>query len=96
VHELQDCHYAPVETCPQGQPLCNACGLFFVSVLQMLAVIGNHTDLVFSPRQKLHGITRPLSLKTDVIKKRNRNGSSLARRRYRLSLLQAPLAVSRA
>lgn len=35
---------------PQGQPLCNACGLF----------------------QKLHGEVRPLSLKTDVIKKRNR------------------------
>ncbi|KAG0693249.1 hypothetical protein DFH29DRAFT_964966 [Suillus ampliporus] len=35
---------------PEGQPLCNACGLFF----------------------KLHGIVRPLSLKTDVIKKRNR------------------------
>ncbi|ORZ00817.1 hypothetical protein BCR43DRAFT_469117 [Syncephalastrum racemosum] len=39
---------------PQGQPLCNACGLFL----------------------KLHGVVRPLSLKTDVIKKRNRNGSS--------------------
>ncbi|KAI9022201.1 hypothetical protein J3Q64DRAFT_1645773, partial [Phycomyces blakesleeanus] len=35
---------------PKGQPLCNACGLFF----------------------KLHGVVRPLSLKTDVIKKRNR------------------------
>ncbi|KAI8089002.1 uncharacterized protein BX664DRAFT_385575 [Halteromyces radiatus] len=35
---------------PQGQPLCNACGLFL----------------------KLHGIVRPLSLKSDVIKKRNR------------------------
>lgn len=35
---------------PQGQPLCNACGLFL----------------------KLHGTIRPLSLKTDVIKKRNR------------------------
>jgi hypothetical protein len=33
-----------------GQPLCNACGLFL----------------------KLHGVPRPLSLKTDVIKKRNR------------------------
>ncbi|RPA81803.1 global nitrogen regulator protein, partial [Ascobolus immersus RN42] len=33
-----------------GQPLCNACGLFL----------------------KLHGVVRPLSLKTDVIKKRNR------------------------
>lgn len=33
---------------PEGQPLCNACGLFF----------------------KLHGVVRPLSLKTDVIKKR--------------------------
>lgn len=40
---------------PEGQPLCNACGLFF----------------------KLHGVTRPLSLKTDVIKKRNRNGATL-------------------
>ncbi|KAK2608660.1 Sodium- and chloride-dependent GABA transporter 1 [Conoideocrella luteorostrata] len=43
---------------PEGQPLCNACGLFL----------------------KLHGVVRPLSLKTDVIKKRNRgsgpNGSS--------------------
>ncbi|KAJ2918017.1 hypothetical protein MD484_g2382, partial [Candolleomyces efflorescens] len=33
---------------PEGQPLCNACGLFY----------------------KLHGVVRPLSLKTDVIKKR--------------------------
>ncbi|KAK5663206.1 hypothetical protein OQA88_6624 [Cercophora sp. LCS_1] len=40
---------------PEGQPLCNACGLFL----------------------KLHGVVRPLSLKTDVIKKRNRTGSSL-------------------
>ncbi|PTD06106.1 Nitrogen regulatory protein areA [Fusarium culmorum] len=32
----------------EGQPLCNACGLFL----------------------KLHGVIRPLSLKTDVIKKR--------------------------
>jgi len=44
---------------PEGQPLCNACGLFY----------------------KLHGVVRPLSLKTDVIKKRNRasgtpNGSN--------------------
>ncbi|CAE6438662.1 unnamed protein product [Rhizoctonia solani] len=44
---------------PEGNPLCNACGLFY----------------------KLHGVTRPMSLKTDVIKKRNRasggpNGSS--------------------
>ncbi|KIK98250.1 hypothetical protein PAXRUDRAFT_824042 [Paxillus rubicundulus Ve08.2h10] len=35
---------------PEGQPLCNACGLFY----------------------KLHGVVRPLSLKTDIIKKRNR------------------------
>ncbi|KAG5990213.1 hypothetical protein E4U43_004337 [Claviceps pusilla] len=35
---------------PEGQPLCNACGLFL----------------------KLHGVVRPLSLKTDIIKKRNR------------------------
>ncbi|KAK2746288.1 hypothetical protein FQN55_005716 [Onygenales sp. PD_40] len=41
---------------PEGQPLCNACGLFL----------------------KLHGVVRPLSLKTDVIKKRNRgSGNSL-------------------
>ncbi|KAL2314221.1 Transcription factor gaf1 [Schizosaccharomyces pombe] len=35
---------------PDGQPLCNACGLFM----------------------KINGVVRPLSLKTDVIKKRNR------------------------
>ncbi|KAG5356223.1 Nitrogen catabolic enzyme regulatory protein [Yarrowia sp. B02] len=40
---------------PEGEPLCNACGLFL----------------------KLHGVVRPLSLKTDVIKKRNRtNGTN--------------------
>jgi GATA-binding protein len=39
---------------PEGQPLCNACGLFL----------------------KLHGVVRPLSLKTDVIKKRNRSGAA--------------------
>ncbi|CCE73029.1 Piso0_000039 [Millerozyma farinosa CBS 7064] len=39
---------------PQGQPLCNACGLFL----------------------KLHGVVRPLSLKTDVIKKRQRNSGT--------------------
>ncbi|KZV82509.1 hypothetical protein EXIGLDRAFT_684768 [Exidia glandulosa HHB12029] len=45
---------------PDGQPLCNACGLFF----------------------KLHGVVRPLSLKTDVIKKRNRahGGASTSRK----------------
>jgi GATA-binding protein len=41
---------------PEGQPLCNACGLFL----------------------KLHGVVRPLSLKTDVIKKRNRGGGNSA------------------
>ncbi|KAK9448701.1 uncharacterized protein V1518DRAFT_358749, partial [Limtongia smithiae] len=41
---------------PDGQPLCNACGLFL----------------------KLHGVVRPLSLKTDVIKKRNRGGAAMA------------------
>ncbi|WEW61392.1 Sodium- and chloride-dependent GABA transporter 1 [Emydomyces testavorans] len=41
---------------PEGQPLCNACGLFL----------------------KLHGVVRPLSLKTDVIKKRNRGGGNNA------------------
>ncbi|KAI9498257.1 hypothetical protein BDB00DRAFT_801795 [Zychaea mexicana] len=39
---------------PEGQPLCNACGLFL----------------------KLHGVVRPLSLKTDIIKKRNRTSTS--------------------
>ncbi|EGW35744.1 uncharacterized protein SPAPADRAFT_58947, partial [Spathaspora passalidarum NRRL Y-27907] len=41
---------------PEGQPLCNACGLFL----------------------KLHGVVRPLSLKTDVIKKRQRGGGNTA------------------
>lgn len=40
---------------PQGNPLCNACGLFL----------------------KLHGAVRPLSLKTDVIKKRNRSNNNI-------------------
>jgi hypothetical protein len=45
----------------------------------MLVAVGKcMLNLVFRPWQKLHGVTRPLSLKTDVIKKRNRNGSSLA------------------
>jgi GATA zinc finger len=39
----------------EGQPLCNACGLFL----------------------KLHGVVRPLSLKSDVIKKRNRGGGNV-------------------
>ncbi|KAH3665599.1 hypothetical protein OGAPHI_003787 [Ogataea philodendri] len=39
---------------PEGQPLCNACGLFL----------------------KLHGVVRPLSLKTDVIKKRQRGATN--------------------
>lgn len=39
---------------PQGNSLCNACGLFL----------------------KLHGVMRPLSLKTDTIKKRQRNTNS--------------------
>jgi hypothetical protein len=39
---------------PDGNPLCNACGLFL----------------------KLHGKVRPLSLKTDVIKKRNRSSGA--------------------
>ena len=39
---------------PEGNALCNACGLF----------------------HRLHGVMRPLSLKTDVIKKRNRSGAS--------------------
>ncbi|KAJ3115770.1 hypothetical protein HDU96_011118 [Phlyctochytrium bullatum] len=34
----------------QGEPLCNACGLFF----------------------KLHGVVRPISMKTEVIRRRNR------------------------
>ncbi|EPX70829.1 transcription factor Gaf1 [Schizosaccharomyces octosporus yFS286] len=41
---------------PDGQPLCNACGLFM----------------------KINGVVRPLSLKTDVIKKRNRGAGSNA------------------
>lgn len=40
---------------PNGQPLCNACGLFL----------------------KLHGVVRPLSLKTDVIKKRKRSAANV-------------------
>ena len=42
---------------PEGEPLCNACGLFL----------------------KLHGVVRPLSLKTDIIKKRQRGPNSANR-----------------
>lgn len=48
---------------PQGNTLCNACGLFF----------------------KLHGTTRPLSLKTDVIKKRSSRRSSIANKNANLN-----------
>ncbi|SCU78579.1 LADA_0A06348g1_1 [Lachancea dasiensis] len=41
---------------PEGNPLCNACGLFL----------------------KLHGVVRPLSLKTDVIKKRQRASNKIS------------------
>ncbi|KAI9257150.1 hypothetical protein BDA99DRAFT_539255 [Phascolomyces articulosus] len=57
--EITKCANCETTTTPlwrrnsEGQPLCNACGLFL----------------------KLHGVVRPLSLKTNVIKKRNRSGS---------------------
>ncbi|KAJ3180228.1 hypothetical protein HDU87_002105 [Geranomyces variabilis] len=35
---------------PKGEPICNACGLFY----------------------RLHGVTRPISLKKDVLRRRNR------------------------
>ncbi|KAJ5595585.1 Nitrogen regulatory protein nrfA [Penicillium hispanicum] len=66
---------------PEGQPLCNACGLFL----------------------KLHGVVRPLSLKTDVIKKRNRSsanslavGSSRSSKKSsrKNSVAQAPSSAS--
>ncbi|CAG8516673.1 42685_t:CDS:2, partial [Gigaspora margarita] len=47
---------SPPSISKDGQPLCNACGLFL----------------------KLHGVVRPLSLKTDTIKKRNRNGGAVS------------------
>ncbi|CAN3354305.1 hypothetical protein DICA3_B02916 [Diutina catenulata] len=55
-----ECHNCKTHTTPlwrkdpQGNTLCNACGLFL----------------------KLHGTTRPLSLKTDVIKKRSSRRST--------------------
>lgn len=48
---------------PDGQTLCNACGLFL----------------------KLHGTTRPLSLKTDVIKKRSSRRSVVGRLSHSVS-----------
>ncbi|GME83566.1 unnamed protein product [Ambrosiozyma monospora] len=48
---------------PEGQPLCNACGLFL----------------------KLHGVVRPLSLKTDVIKKRQRGAGSSKKSKKKLN-----------
>lgn len=62
----------------EGQPLCNACGLFL----------------------KLHGVVRPLSLKTDVIKKRNRSGSSpqnsfQGQRQNKRTIRKTGLAITR-
>ncbi|QGN17259.1 hypothetical protein FIM1_3990 [Kluyveromyces marxianus] len=54
---------------PQGNPLCNACGLFL----------------------KLHGVVRPLSLKKDVIKKRQRSSN---KSKQTSSLLTSGLASS--
>ncbi|CAG98916.1 Gat1p [Kluyveromyces lactis] len=54
---------------PQGNPLCNACGLFL----------------------KLHGVVRPLSLKKDVIKKRQRSSN---KSKQVSSLLTSGLASS--
>lgn len=66
---------------PEGQPLCNACGLFL----------------------KLHGVVRPLSLKTDVIKKRNRSsantlavGTSRSKKSSRKNSVQQQAAASSA
>ena len=50
---------------PEGQPLCNACGLFYVSFVRRSVF-----PLLTLLMQKLHGVVRPQSLKTDVIKKR--------------------------
>jgi len=56
---------------PEGQPLCNACGLFYVSfVLRSGFSSQEETPLPTLSMQKLHGVVRPQSLKTDVIKKR--------------------------
>lgn len=65
---------------PEGNPLCNACGLFL----------------------KLHGVVRPLSLKTDVIKKRNRGSGAMPISSARTSkkasrknsLVNTPLALT--
>lgn len=58
---------------PQGEPLCNACGLFL----------------------KLHGTVRPLSLKTDVVKKRQRGqGLQLSTKKNSNNQQQASKASS--
>ena len=53
---------------PQGQRLWITCGLFFVSAVLGVVVTGNDTE---TPRQDLHGVT-------NMIKKRNHNGSSIS------------------
>ena len=56
---------------PEGQPLCNACGLFYVSFVQCSGFSREEIpSLILFFTQKLHGVVRPQSLKTDVIKKR--------------------------
>lgn len=53
---------------PEGQPLCNACGLFYVCLSP--STMEPYPKKCKTDGQKLHGVVRPLSLKTDVIKKR--------------------------
>jgi GATA-binding protein len=56
---------------PEGQPLCNACGLFYVSFVRCSGFSREEIpSLILFFAQKLHGVVRPQSLKTDVIKKR--------------------------
>ena len=68
---------------PEGQPLCNACGLFYVS-LRFLRKReferGSSVPDHLFRTQKLHGVVRPQSLKTDVIKKRYGHFATTKRR----------------
>ena len=69
------CHHCqlaniPVRPCgPEGQPLCDSCGLFYVSSLPCWGFSSNKISLpIFLLVQEKHGVARPLpTLGTDFI-----------------------------
>ncbi len=67
MHELSDYEYAAVE---EGSRGAAALQCLWVVLRELLSKKFIFLQNLLKLRQKLHGILRPLELKTDVIKKR--------------------------